>query len=63
MATRDYDDIVQVSVFCDECEGTISHDYKVPAGEDSLDVARRYLANNEGWLITPRLDLCADCKP
>ena len=63
MAIQDETGPVLVTVFCDDCEGTITQDYLVPAGQDSLIVARQYLATHEGWEITPRTDLCGDCKP
>lgn len=62
MATRDYDDIVAVTVFCDECEYATTGDYKVAAGKDSLATAREYLAQH-GWHISPGQDICAECAP
>lgn len=62
MTTRDYDDIVGVTVYCDECEIAYTGDYRVPAGRDSLDVARDHMAT-QGWYITKRHDLCPKCAP
>jgi hypothetical protein len=63
MATRDYDDIVAVTVFCDECGDTRTGDYKVPAGADSLMVARRWLEEHAGWVINDSGDYCNECAP
>jgi hypothetical protein len=54
---------VAVTVFCDECGGERSGDYIVPAGAESLQVARLHLAAFEGWLINDCGDFCPDCKP
>lgn len=62
MAIQDDTGPVLVTVFCDRCGGEITHDYLVPAGADSLDVARAYLAKH-GWAITPGSDLCPGCRP
>lgn len=63
MATRDYDDLVAVTVFCDECGDTRTGDYKVPAGADSLMVARRWLEEHAGWVINDSGDYCNECAP
>lgn len=63
MAIQDETGPVLVTVYCDDCEVHITQDYLVPAGQDSLTVARQYLATHKGWEITPRTDLCGDCKP
>lgn len=51
-----------MTVYCDSCFTEATHDYLVPAGADSLDVARTYMGNN-GWTITPGRDLCPQCLP
>jgi hypothetical protein len=53
---------ILVTVYCDECGIEESHDYLVPAGIDSLFVARRHLRENAGWEINYFEDLCPDCK-
>lgn len=62
MAIQDETGPVLVTVYCDRCGGEITSDYLVPAGTDSLDVARTYLARH-GWAITPGRDLCPECRP
>lgn len=62
MAIQDETGPVLVTVFCDKCGAEVTHDYLVPAGQDSLTVARQYLATHEGWEVTPRSDLCTECR-
>lgn len=61
MAIRDETMPAEVTVFCDECGETETHDYLVPAGVDSLAVARNWLSANKGWEITPHYDFCSMC--
>lgn len=61
MTIRDYDDIVAVTVFCDDCGNEYSADYKVPAGTDSLTVAREYLQAHQNWETGDGNDYCPDC--
>lgn len=62
MAIQDQTGPVLVTVYCDSCCFEVTHDYLVPAGEDSLAVARTHLAKN-GWTIAPGVDLCPECRP
>lgn len=61
MAIRDQTGPVLVTVYCDRCGDEATHDYLVPAGSDSLDVARAHLAKN-GWAVSPASDLCPACS-
>lgn len=63
MAIHDEAGPVLVTVFCDECGVEATHDYWVPAGVDSLAVARHHLKENAGWAISPFEDLCPECAP
>lgn len=62
MAVYDATMPILVTVFCDECGVEESHDYLVPAGVDSLFVARNHLKTNAGWFVSAFEDLCPDCK-
>lgn len=62
MAIQEQTSPVLVTVFCDECGVRETNDYLVPAGQDSLRVARIYLAEHKHWLVTPFEDLCPDCR-
>ncbi|MCU6480518.1 hypothetical protein [Arthrobacter sp. A2-55] len=61
MAIQEETGPVLVTVFCDDCETTVTRDYIVPAGTDSLTVARRVMATQDGWMISARDDICAEC--
>lgn len=63
MPIRDENMPVLVTVFCDECGDEESNDYLVPAGHDSLVVARQWLAENKGWTIKFPFDFCPECNP
>ncbi|MGK3708669.1 hypothetical protein [Arthrobacter sp. IK3] len=60
MAVQDETGPVLVTVYCDRCGTEETHDYLVPAGKDSIDVARRHLAEHRSW-VTGAFDLCPDC--
>jgi len=62
MAVYDEDMPILVTVFCDECGVEETNDYLVPAGVDSLFVARTYLKENKGWFVSPFEDLCPECN-
>lgn len=61
MAVYDEPNIVLVTVYCDQCGVEETNDYAVPAGIDSLDSARRYMAKHKSWLIATMDDLCPEC--
>ncbi|MCC3292974.1 hypothetical protein [Arthrobacter sp. zg-Y1110] len=63
MAVQEETGPVLVTVYCDECGIEETHDYLVPAGQDSLAVARRHLNMNLGWETGARADLCPACLP
>ncbi|WP_190175418.1 hypothetical protein [Streptomyces nitrosporeus] len=55
----------QLTVFCDECGETATHDYVVHTGmtrDDRLDVARQHLTGTEEWDCGTAGDYCPDCK-
>jgi hypothetical protein len=55
----------QIAVFCDECGTDEVHDYMVSEDDDQetrLGYARKYLAEEKGWLIQDNLDLCPECS-
>ena len=60
MAIQEETGPVLVTVYCDSCGNEETHDYLVPAGMDSIAVARRVLAENHGWVTGVR-DYCPDC--
>lgn len=56
----------QIGVHCDVCGTTVTHDYIVSDAMDKLErfeVARDWLAKNEGWLFVRDDDLCPTCRP
>lgn len=55
----------QISVYCDDCGITVTHDYVVHTDmtrDQRLDVARTHLTDNEGWDCGAAGDLCPACK-
>jgi hypothetical protein len=62
MAIQEQTGPVAVTVFCDECGTERCADYLVPAGEDSLRVARDWMGKHAGWKITEAEDLCPKCS-
>jgi hypothetical protein len=61
VTTRDYTTPILVMVFCDDCGVTHAGQFLVPAGQDSLEVARAHMARHLGWRIIPDGDFCPDC--
>lgn len=60
MAIQEETGPVLVTVFCDGCGVEETHDYLVPAGMDSIAVARRVLKEKHGW-VTGAWDYCPGC--
>ena len=61
MAIQDEKGPVLVTVYCDKCGEEETNDYLVPAGEDSLVVARQWLKENKGWTTRFPFDFCPSC--
>lgn len=51
----------QVVIFCDGCGVEEEGDYTGETREDRFAAARRWLAERQGWLISPSSDHCPRC--
>lgn len=63
MAIRDETMPILAVVYCDRCGIEVAEDYLVPAGMDSLAVARNHVRRNCGWSVDARGDFCPQCTP